>query len=107
MPYNKDLDTRITALVAPWGTIKKNMFGGTCHLLNGNMMCGVHKDFLILRLGQPDAEQALVGPNVRPMDITGKPMKGWVMIERAGYEGEALNDWLRKAKGFAEKLPSK
>jgi TfoX/Sxy family transcriptional regulator of competence genes len=109
MPYNKDLESRIQKIVSSWkNTDSKKMFGGICHLLNGNMFCGVYKDFLILRLGEEKAAEALDLPHVKPFDITGRPMKGWVMVEEQGFAGEkSLKDWLEKAKGFAKTLDSK
>jgi hypothetical protein len=47
-------------------------------------------------------------PSVRPFDITGKPMKGWVMVESQGFEtDDALKEWLDQARQFAAALPSK
>ena len=71
------------------------MFGGVCHLLHGNMVAGVWKEFLILRLGEDAADFARELPHVRPFDITGRPMKGWVMIEPAGVRTRraAENGW--------------
>jgi TfoX/Sxy family transcriptional regulator of competence genes len=109
MPYNKDLEARIQKIVSSWKhTDSKKMFGGICHLLGGNMFCGVYKDFLILRLGAQKAAEALKLPFVKPFDITGKPMKGWVLVEEPGFRGEKdLKDWLEQAKGFAKTLGSK
>jgi len=84
------------------------MFGGVCHLLDGNMFCGVYKGFLILHLGEEESGSALKSPFIRPFDITGKPMKGWVMVEKTGFKSDkALKDWLVKAKDFVSTLPSK
>jgi TfoX/Sxy family transcriptional regulator of competence genes len=84
------------------------MFGGICHLLNGNMFCGVYKDFLILRLGEENAERALRLSVVKPFDITGRPMKGWVMVEEDGFKKEEeLEAWLNQAKAFVRTLPAK
>lgn len=84
------------------------MFGGVCHLINGNMFCGVHKDSLILRLGEETAREAMGGKDVREFDITGKPMKGWVMVAENGYKSEKdLRSWLEKAKKFAKTLSAK
>lgn len=83
------------------------MFGGTCHILKGNMMCGVYKDFLILRLGEEQALKALNSKHVKPFDITGRPMKGWVMVEEPGFEGSKLVKWLELARDFTESLPPK
>lgn len=109
MPYNEELDARIEKMISRWkNTHKKKMFGGVCHLLNGNMFCGVYKDFLILRLGKKNAEKTLALPYVGPFDITGRPMKGWVMVEQAGFQADdELRKWLNQAKQFAGTLPSK
>lgn len=109
MAYNKEIDRRIHAITAGWqNTDRKKMFGGVCHLINGNMFCGVYKDYLILRLGAETARRVAADPFVKPFDITGKPMKGWVMVEDSGLGGKRqLSDWLQLAKAFAETLPPK
>ncbi|NTV59151.1 MAG: TfoX/Sxy family protein [Deltaproteobacteria bacterium] len=109
MPYNKNLEARIQQIVSSWkNTASKKMFGGICHLLNGNMFCGVYKDFLILRLGEDKAAEALKLPDVKPFDITGRPVKGWVMVDEQGFAGEKeLKEWLEKAKAFVKTLGSK
>lgn len=76
-------------------------------MLNGNMMCGVYKNYLIARLGEEEAERALGENFVRVFDITGRPMKGWVMIEEACFKGARLKRWLDRAKAFAGSLPKK
>jgi TfoX/Sxy family transcriptional regulator of competence genes len=109
MAYNQEIETRIRKTVSSWQhTEAKKMFGGVCHLLNGNMFCGVYKDYLILRLGEKNSDEALQLPSVRPFDITGKPMKGWVMVAGDGFKSDdALGDWLSKAREFVNTLPSK
>ena len=109
MAYNELLDIRVRHLISDWdNTTAKKMFGGVCHLLHGNMVCGVHKDFLILRLGAEAARDALTYPSVKEFDITGRPMKGWVMVAEDGFRtDEELHGWLRKARRFVETLPQK
>jgi hypothetical protein len=107
MPYNVELDARITTVIADWGTTRKKMFGGTCYLLNGNMLCGVYQEYLILRLGDQWGAEALKQVNVKPFDITGHPMKGWVMVTENGYKGQRLLHWITKARKFVETLPAK
>ena len=109
MPYKENIEIRIKHLVSGWkNNERKKMFGGICHLLNGNMFCGVHKDFLILRLGRGNAEEAMKLPHVRPFDITGKPMKGWVMVAEDGFKtDDELKNWLNQSRTFAETLPMK
>jgi TfoX/Sxy family transcriptional regulator of competence genes len=109
MPYNEAIDSRIKQIVSKWeNTNVKKMFGGTCHLLNGNMVCGVYKDDLILRLGEDDEAKAMKTPYARPFDITGKAMKGWIMVKQEGFKtNKELEDWLNLAKKFVATLPSK
>ena len=107
MAYNEELDERIAETISNWGTQRKKMFGGTCHLLKGNMLCGVNKDYLILRLGEHVGSIALKKPFVKPFDITGRPMKGWVRVAEGGFQGSDLEAWLDKARDFVETLPPK
>jgi hypothetical protein len=109
MPYNEQIDARIRAVVSHWtNTDAKKMFGGVCHLRNGNMVCGVYKDYLILRLGQKRVAEALQQAFVKPFDITGLPMKGWVMVENHGIDrDDQLEAWLNQAKVFVDTLPPK
>ena len=109
MPYNEAIEDRIKKVIANWAhTEAKKMFGGICHLLQGNMFCGVYKDFLILRLGEENAAKSLAAPFVKPFDITGRAMKGWVMVEDKGFTtDEELEAWLNQAREFVETLPAK
>jgi len=109
MPYNHEIEARTKKIISSWkNTDHKKMFGGVCHLLHGNMFCGVYKDFLILRLGEETAGNALELPFVKPFDITGRPMRGWVMVASEGFKSDKeLEAWLNQAKEFAGTLPSK
>jgi TfoX/Sxy family transcriptional regulator of competence genes len=109
LPFNEEIETRIQKIVSQWkNTEVKKMFGGICHLLKGNMFCGIYRDSLILRLGEKGSEEALRSPGVRPFDITGTPMKGWVMVEQSSFKSdEALQAWLEEARNFVETLPLK
>lgn len=109
MAYDETLEARILSTIDGWKKVStKKMFGGVCHLIRGNMFCGVYKHFLILRLGEAAAAAALSERHTRPFDITGRPMKGWVMVGPNGIEtDEALTGWLRKAREFAQALPPK
>jgi TfoX/Sxy family transcriptional regulator of competence genes len=109
MPYNEEIEAGIQSLISNcWNTERKRMFGGICHLIHGNMFCGVYKEFLIVRLGEEAAKAALRDPFVRPFDITGKPMKGWVMVEEDGWrEPSDLLRWLELGRAYALTLPKK
>ena len=87
---------------------EKKMFGGIGFLLNGNLLVGVWKDSLCVRLGPEQAEEALPEPHVREFDITGRPMKGWVLVEPEGVTGgDQLKRWIQRAVKFVGKLPGK
>ncbi len=109
MPYSEKLEKRIDGVTGRWKDLgKKRMFGGICYLLRGNMAFGIWKDFLIVRLGAEDADLRLDEKGVRPFDITGRQMKGWVMVEETRWsrEGE-LKEWLGAGRVFARSLPPK
>ena len=64
-------------------------------MLNGNLVCGVYKDDLILRMSLEDADNALTQKNVKPFDIKGRTMKGWIMLEpRAIQNDDKLKNWI-------------
>ena len=109
MAYDQKLDAHIRQIVSQWpDTTGKKMFGGICHMMRGNMLGGVYKEYLILRLGPEAADGALAEGLARPFDITGRPMKGWVMIPAENVEDDTvLEEWLMKARAFVEKLPKK
>ena len=87
---------------------EKKMFGGIGFLLNGNMLVGVWKDSLIVRLGPDNYDDALLEPHVREFDITGRAMKGWVLVEAEGVEeDDQLADWIERAMKFVKALPKK
>ncbi len=109
MAFDESLAARIrTALARKKKIEEKKMFGGVCFLLNGNMLVGVWRAFLIARLGADQGDEALAEPHVRKMDITGKPMKGWVMVEPEGVEdNDQLAGWIERAVKFVKTLPKK
>ncbi len=109
MAYNEELAQRMRArLKRKPGMVEKKMFGGIGFLVNGNMACGVNKQDLIVRLSDQDFAAALKKPHVRIFDMTGRPMKGWILVSPAGYASEAaLESWIEKGISFAKSLPSK
>lgn len=90
------------------GITEKKMFGGICFLLNGNMLVAVWNDSLIARLGVDQAEIALTELDVREMDLTGRPMKGWVIVEPDGIDSDQqLIRWIDLSLTFVRTLPAK
>lgn len=109
MAFDESLAARIRdALARKRGVEEKKMFGCICFFLNGNALAGVWKDSLIARLGPDRGAAALLEPYVRQFDITGRPMKNWVVVESDGIENdEQLADWIERAMKFVKTLPRK
>jgi TfoX/Sxy family transcriptional regulator of competence genes len=109
MPFDEGLAGRIRALIGKRpGLAEKKMFGGIAFLLKGNMCCGVHRDSLIVRLDPAETEQALSQPNARVFDLTGRPMKGWILVDQKGLATDAqLKQWVDRACRYAGSLPAK
>jgi TfoX/Sxy family transcriptional regulator of competence genes len=109
MAYDEGLAQRIQEILDDIpGIEEKKMFGGICYLIKGNMACGVYKDFLIVRVGPDNYADSLAKPHAAEFDITGRPMKGWVMVSAEGYDDDAvLHDWVRMGLDFAGSLPPK
>ena len=109
MTFDESLAQRIRDSLARKTNIEeKKMFGGVGFLLHGNMLVGVWKDSLIVRLGPDNYDDALQEPHVREFDITGRAMKGWVLVEPEGVEeDDPLAEWIRRAEEFVGTLPVK
>src|SRR5919108_6622674 len=106
MASDPKLVGRLSSMLADRSDIEqRKMFGGVAYLLNGNMCVGVHKEWLIARAGERGAEPLLARAHVRPMDITGKPMKGWIMVGPEGVKRKAdLARYVDAALRFVEGL---
>jgi hypothetical protein len=84
------------------------MFGGLAFLIHGHMSVGVHGEELIVRIAPDETHAALEEPGARLFDITGRPMKGWLLVGREGIEKpQALAKWVRRGVEFASSLPKK
>ncbi|HUT66849.1 MAG TPA: RNA methyltransferase [Spirochaetota bacterium] len=90
------------------GSMRNGCSGVPKYLLNGNMACGVHKEALIVRVGPQHYEKELSKPFIEEFDITGRPMKGWVMVGCEGCEfQEELTRLVRLGVACAQSLPAK
>jgi TfoX/Sxy family transcriptional regulator of competence genes len=109
MAFSECLAGRIRNLLARRKNVEeKKMFGGVGFLLDGNLLVGVWKDSLIARLGPDESAEALKEPHVGEFNITGRSMKGWVLVAPEGFaDDEQLGDWIRRAVRFVGKLPAK
>jgi TfoX/Sxy family transcriptional regulator of competence genes len=108
MAHNLKLAERIRSELKGTPFVEKKMFGGAGFLLNGNLACGVNKDNLIVRVDPEKHAALLKKPHVKPFDMTGKPMKGWLLVEPEGYKTDKqLGTWVKDGVEFALRLPPK
>lgn len=108
MAYDEALAQRIRRALAETSFTEKRMFGGLAFLVSGNMACGVVADRLMVRVAPAVYEEALARPHCRPMDFTGKPLKGMVYVDPPGLTADDdLAAWARRGAAFAATLPEK
>jgi len=90
------------------GLTERKMFGGISFMFDGNMCCGVLNRDLIVRVGPGLYEGALGEAHVRPMDFTGRPLRGFVYVAPEGYADETdLERWVERGARFVRTLPAK
>jgi TfoX/Sxy family transcriptional regulator of competence genes len=109
MAYDEHLAARIRAVIPP-GTlaVERKMFGGLAFLVGGHMGCGVLSDRLMIRVAPDAYDRMLAEPYVKPMDFSGRPMRGFVYVEPAGIADEAaLDRWVQRGLTFASSLAPK
>lgn len=112
MAYDRDMNDRIRDALKALGArgiTETSLMGGLVFLQNGNMLCGMdQKHGLMVRVGKNQHEKVLKLKHARPMDFTGRPMKGFVFVEVEGYKTEAaLKRWLSYGLAFTGTLPKK
>jgi len=108
VPYDPDLARRMrTALQARSAVVEKKMFGGYCWMLNGNMLCGVGVGRFMFRVGKDLEAEAMSRPGTKPMDLTGRPMRGFVWVTAGAAQGADLERWIVLAECFVGALPAK
>jgi TfoX/Sxy family transcriptional regulator of competence genes len=106
--YDLKLAERVRSQLAgiPCNEIK--MFGGVGFLVHGNMTCGVHKSNLVMRVDPEKHNVLLKKPHAKPFDLTGRPMKGWLVVAAEGCKTEKqLSTWIKESIEFALTLPPK
>jgi TfoX/Sxy family transcriptional regulator of competence genes len=109
MAYDELLAERIRAALAGRDNVtEQKMFGGIAFMVNGRMAVGVTGDELMVRVGAEAHDAAVARPYTRPMDFTGRPMRGFVSIDPAGVVDDAdLARWVEEGAAFAAAQPPK
>jgi len=109
LAYDEKLAERVRALLSAHPAVtERKMFGGIAFMVGGSMCCGVVGDDLMVRTGPDKYAEALSRPHARPMDFTGRPMKGMLYVGALGCRSDSdLEQWVRTGAEFAASLPSK
>ena len=109
MPFDETLAERVRTALSDLDDVREQkMFGGLSFLLHGNMCCGVLQHELVVRLSPELGEEALAEADTRPMDFTGRPMRGWIMVKAGGIDSDdTLRAWVDRAVSFCSTLPPK
>jgi TfoX/Sxy family transcriptional regulator of competence genes len=109
MAYDEKVAERLSKVFSEHkGVQEKKMFGGIAYMFKNHMCVGVINDMLMVRVGPEQYEKALSEAHVRPMDFTGKPMKGYVYVEPVGFKTDkSLKKWVDKGVAFVKTLPAK
>lgn len=107
MAYDELLAERIrNALAARHDVTEQKMFGGIAFMIGGRMAVGVVRDDLMVRVGPDAHDEAVARPQVRPMDLTGRPMRGFVYVAPAGVVDDGdLARWVEAGAAFAASQP--
>lgn len=88
--------------------VEKPMFGGLCFMIRGHMCCGIIDSTLMVRLAPDDADTLIEEPHVRPMDFTGRPMRGYLFVDAEGLAtASSLRTWVTRCVRFVETMPIK
>jgi len=109
MAYDEQLAERVRTIFQTEPTYsEKKMFGRVCFMVAGEIAVEVDGTDLMVRPGPENYEAALALPHARPMDFTGRRMKGFVYVESAGLETDtALTAWVERGAAFARSLHSR
>jgi hypothetical protein len=107
--YDEALAERVRDLLAVReATSERKMFSGIAFMIAGNMGCAVTSRGLMVRLDPDDAERAMAEPHVGPMEMSGKPARGWILVAPEGLDDDgALAGWVDAGADFATSLPAK
>ena len=109
MAYDERLAARTRAAVGKGvGISEREMFGGVCFMLHGNMFVGIVKDEIMVRVGKDAHDHAVAQPHARIMDFTGRPMRGYVFVASKGLAKDAeISAWVERGRTHAATLPKK
>jgi TfoX/Sxy family transcriptional regulator of competence genes len=110
MAYDEDLANRIRELIAGEPDVtEQRMFGGLAFLVAGNMSVAASgQGGLMVRVDPGDSDALLAKPHVRPFEMRGRAMQGWLRVDAEGVRTKRqLDPWVRRGVAYARGLPPK
>ncbi len=108
MAYDESLAERVRDVLEGLDIEEKKMFGGVAFMLSGNMSVGIAGSELMVRIDPDDQEEVLAREGVREFDMTGRPMRGWILVAGSVLDADdALAEWVERGTDFAGTLPPK
>jgi TfoX/Sxy family transcriptional regulator of competence genes len=110
MAYDEDLANRIRELIAGDPEVsEKKMFGGLAFLVGGNMSVAASgQGGLMVRVDPEETEALLSRPHVRPFEMRGREMQGWLRVDAEGVRTKRqLEPWVNRGVAYARSLPAK
>jgi TfoX/Sxy family transcriptional regulator of competence genes len=109
MTYDEGLAERVRSILADRNDVsEKKMFGGIAFMIRDHMSVGIVKDDLMVRVGSEEYDKLARQPYARPMDFTGRPMKGFLYVATSSLETDVdLERWVRYGLDYALSLPAK
>jgi TfoX/Sxy family transcriptional regulator of competence genes len=92
MALNETLAERIRHQLARRKNVEeKKMFSGVGFLLNGNLLVGVRRDSLLVRLDPEQSDEALKEAHVSEFTIKGRGLQLQKVIEMGCFRGGEYN----------------
>jgi TfoX/Sxy family transcriptional regulator of competence genes len=107
MAYDEGLAERLRERLDSPAVTAKKMFGALAFLTEGHMTVGVHGDELIVRLDPAEVEAATRRDGVRPFEVGGRRMNGWILVAGEMLDDPVLDEWLAVARTYVATLGPK
>lgn len=108
MTAESDLVSRVRAALRDVEELREvKMFGGVGFMVSGNLVAAASRRGLLLRVGRERQDEALAQPGVRPMEMRGRRMEGYVYADPPPRSDDAIKAWLRSALDYVQTLPAK
>lgn len=109
MAFDEGLAERVRGVLDErQDVVEKRMFGGLVFMVHGHMAVGVMKDALLVRVNPAGRAELARQPHARPMEFSGRPTKGLILVDPAGLDADAdLERWMGLGVAHALSLPAK